>query len=141
MVVARNKKWKCKFHHKNFKNKVPLLFTCSCKNLTTILMLCSHMGTLAAKRWNNYVTCICKGASRKLNGLFRVWLFFSYQKKKLYRTHSSFDNCITAILVGCLVLLGLIDKSTDCMKSHWDCINKLYIKLCRGFELTRILFM
>ena len=42
-------------------------------------------------------------------------LFLAINRKKLCRTLSSMNNSIIVFLFRCLILLGLTEKSTNCM--------------------------
>ena len=78
--------------------------------------------------FNEHITNICKSANRKLNALPRIFSFLSYRQKKVVSHFSSVGNSF-----GCLVLLGLKEKSANYIRGLCDCDKTIISRAMRNF--------
>ena len=79
-----------------------------------------------------------RGLAESLMHYQECLLFLAINRKRKRLTLSSVDNSIIALLFGCLVLLGLTEKSTNYMRSLYVYATMITPQAMTTFKQTRL---
>ena len=83
--------------------------------------------------FNEHLTNVCKRVH-----CLACLLFLVINRKRLCQTFSSVHNSIIVLLSGYLVLLGLIEKSTNYISGLYDYVKMIIPQALTNFEQTRL---